>query len=132
KPRLAVSVHDQPLVNGAGRRTTPPHGDQRRHLLPHVHASGRCPSLSTVSTPNSSRRISPEAASRLSEWPKWWNPRFTGGRPIRGLHEMLHRSTALVTASRRAGVMEEPRKLYRSRTQRMVAGVCGGLAEYFN
>jgi phage shock protein C len=28
--------------------------------------------------------------------------------------------------------MEEPRKLYRSRTQRMVAGVCGGLAEYFN
>ena len=28
--------------------------------------------------------------------------------------------------------MEEPRKLYRSRTHRMVAGVCGGLAEYFN
>jgi phage shock protein C len=28
--------------------------------------------------------------------------------------------------------MEEPRKLYRSRTRRMVAGVCGGLAEYFN
>jgi phage shock protein C len=28
--------------------------------------------------------------------------------------------------------MEEPRTLYRSRTQRMVAGVCGGLAEYFN
>jgi phage shock protein C len=32
----------------------------------------------------------------------------------------------------RAGAMEEPRKLYRSQTQRMVAGVCGGLAEYFN
>jgi phage shock protein C len=28
--------------------------------------------------------------------------------------------------------MEEPRKLYRSRDQRMLAGVCGGLAEYFN
>jgi phage shock protein C len=28
--------------------------------------------------------------------------------------------------------MEEPRKLYRSETQRMIAGVCGGLAEYFN
>ena len=28
--------------------------------------------------------------------------------------------------------MEEPRKLYRSRTHRMVAGVCGGLGEYFN
>jgi phage shock protein C len=28
--------------------------------------------------------------------------------------------------------MEEPRKLYRSRTQRMLGGVCGGLAEYFN
>jgi phage shock protein C len=27
--------------------------------------------------------------------------------------------------------MEEPRKLYRSRNQRMLAGVCGGLAEYF-
>jgi len=28
--------------------------------------------------------------------------------------------------------MEEPRKLYRSQTQRMIAGVCGGLADYFN
>jgi len=28
--------------------------------------------------------------------------------------------------------VEEPRKLYRSQTQRMIAGVCGGLAEYFN
>ena len=28
--------------------------------------------------------------------------------------------------------MEEPRKLYRSRNQRMLAGVCGRLAEYFN
>ncbi|HSW69340.1 MAG TPA: PspC domain-containing protein [Gammaproteobacteria bacterium] len=25
-----------------------------------------------------------------------------------------------------------PRRLYRSRTQRVIAGVCGGLAEYFN
>ena len=28
--------------------------------------------------------------------------------------------------------MDEPRKLYRSRNQRMLAGVCGGLADYFN
>jgi phage shock protein C len=28
--------------------------------------------------------------------------------------------------------MEESRKLYRSRNQRMVAGVCGGLADYFD
>ena len=28
--------------------------------------------------------------------------------------------------------MEEPRKLYRSQTQHMLGGVCGGLAEYFN
>ena len=28
--------------------------------------------------------------------------------------------------------MEEPRKLYRSRSQRMIAGVCGGLADYFD
>ena len=25
-----------------------------------------------------------------------------------------------------------PKKLYRSRTQRMIGGVCGGIAEYFN
>ena len=35
-------------------------------------------------------------------------------------------------ASRRSGDLEEPRKLYRSRNQRMIAGVCGGLADYFN
>jgi phage shock protein C len=28
--------------------------------------------------------------------------------------------------------MNEPRRLYRSRTNRKIAGVCGGLAEYFN
>ena len=28
--------------------------------------------------------------------------------------------------------MAEVRKLYRSRTNRQVAGVCGGLAEHFN
>ena len=28
--------------------------------------------------------------------------------------------------------MGQTRKLYRSRTNRMVAGVCGGLAQYFN
>jgi phage shock protein C len=28
--------------------------------------------------------------------------------------------------------VDPTRKLYRSRTHRMLAGVCGGLAEYFN
>ncbi|MBQ5807491.1 MAG: PspC domain-containing protein [Tidjanibacter sp.] len=28
--------------------------------------------------------------------------------------------------------MNEPKKLFRSRHNRMLAGVCGGLAEYFN
>jgi phage shock protein C len=28
--------------------------------------------------------------------------------------------------------MDQTRKLYRSRTNRMLAGVCGGLAQYFN
>src|SRR5215831_2256381 len=28
--------------------------------------------------------------------------------------------------------MDGPRKLYRSRTNRQLAGVCGGVAEYFN
>ena len=26
----------------------------------------------------------------------------------------------------------EPKKLYRSKSQRMICGVCGGIAEYFN
>lgn len=26
----------------------------------------------------------------------------------------------------------EPKKLYRSRTERMISGVCGGIAEYCN
>jgi phage shock protein C len=30
------------------------------------------------------------------------------------------------------GVMESTRKLYRSRSNRKLAGVCGGLAQYFN
>jgi phage shock protein C len=30
------------------------------------------------------------------------------------------------------GAMDPTRKLYRSRTDRKLAGVCGGLAEYFN
>jgi phage shock protein C len=32
----------------------------------------------------------------------------------------------------KGGVMDATRKLYRSRTDRMLAGVCGGLAKYFN
>jgi phage shock protein C len=28
--------------------------------------------------------------------------------------------------------MSQTRKLYRSRTNRMLGGICGGLAEYFN
>jgi phage shock protein C len=32
----------------------------------------------------------------------------------------------------KGGTMAEVRKLYRSRTNRQVAGVCGGLAEHFN
>jgi len=27
--------------------------------------------------------------------------------------------------------MEEPKKMYRSDTDKMIAGVCGGIAEYF-
>lgn len=29
-------------------------------------------------------------------------------------------------------IMNDPRKLYRSRTNRMLGGVCAGFAEYFN
>jgi phage shock protein C len=28
--------------------------------------------------------------------------------------------------------MEEPKRMYRSKQDRQIAGVCGGLAEYFN
>jgi phage shock protein C len=33
---------------------------------------------------------------------------------------------------KKGGAMDATRKLYRSKTNRQVAGVCGGLAEYFN
>jgi phage shock protein C len=32
----------------------------------------------------------------------------------------------------KGGAMDQPRKLYRSRTDRKLAGVCGGLAQYLN
>ena len=32
----------------------------------------------------------------------------------------------------KGGAMGQTRKLYRSRTNRKLAGVCGGLADYFN
>jgi phage shock protein C len=32
----------------------------------------------------------------------------------------------------KGGNMDSTRKLYRSKTDRKVAGVCGGLAQYFN
>jgi phage shock protein C len=35
-------------------------------------------------------------------------------------------------ASPKGAAMAQTRKLYRSRTERMLAGVCGGLAQYFN
>jgi phage shock protein C len=34
--------------------------------------------------------------------------------------------------SAKGGAMAQPRKLYRSRTDRKLAGVCGGLAQYLN
>jgi phage shock protein C len=33
---------------------------------------------------------------------------------------------------KKGGAMAETRKLYRSKTNRQLAGVCGGLGEYFN
>jgi phage shock protein C len=42
-------------------------------------------------------------------------------------------SLGLRTAPSRKGfAMAQTRKLYRSRTDRKLAGVCGGLAQYFN
>jgi phage shock protein PspC (stress-responsive transcriptional regulator) len=38
-----------------------------------------------------------------------------------------------IYASTKGGcAMDQPRKLHRSHTNRLVAGVCGGLGEYFN
>ena len=31
-----------------------------------------------------------------------------------------------------AEIQKKPKQLYRSETNKMIAGVCGGLAEYFN
>jgi phage shock protein C len=38
----------------------------------------------------------------------------------------------IVGPSRKGAGMAQTRKLYRSRTDRKLAGVCGGLAQYFN
>jgi phage shock protein C len=44
--------------------------------------------------------------------------------------------TAIVTpyagTLKKGGAMDASRKLYRSKANRQIAGVCGGLAEYFN
>jgi hypothetical protein len=32
----------------------------------------------------------------------------------------------------KGGAMAETRRLYRSKSRRVLAGVCGGLAQYFN
>ncbi len=37
-----------------------------------------------------------------------------------------------VGALKKGGAMDASRKLYRSKSNRQIAGVCGGLAEYFN
>jgi phage shock protein C len=42
------------------------------------------------------------------------------------------RLTSIADTHRERHAMAETRKLYRSRSNRQVAGVCGGLAEYFN
>ena len=60
----------------------------------------------------------------------------TEAREVVRTAEMVKRSShggsLAIGPNRERQAMEEPRKLYRSRSQRMVAGVCGGLAEYFN
>ena len=60
-------------------------------------------------------------------------------RPYRLNQTLPYRSTGVI-GPKKGGTMEQPqppqplqpRKLYRSESNRMVAGVCGGLAEYFN
>jgi len=60
----------------------------------------------------------------------------TEAREVVRTAEMVKRSShggsLAIGPNQERQAMEEPRKLYRSRSQRMVAGVCGGLAEYFN
>src|SRR6266496_2599957 len=43
-----------------------------------------------------------------------------------------HRSSCTAGPIAKGDAMGQTRKLYRSRTNRKLAGVCGGLAEYFN
>jgi phage shock protein C len=43
-----------------------------------------------------------------------------------------HSLTDTAGPSRKGAAMAQTRKLYRSRTDRKLAGVCGGLAQYFN
>jgi phage shock protein C len=56
--------------------------------------------------------------------------RFTGGSTTSSLTGTVNLGSLVPTA--KGGAMAQPRKLYRSRTDRKLAGVCGGLAQYFN
>ena len=42
------------------------------------------------------------------------------------------RSARMQVRLTKGGAMDPTRKLYRSKTNRKLAGVCGGLAQYFN
>ena len=56
--------------------------------------------------------------------------RFTGASTTSSLTGRVNLGSLVPTA--KCGAMAQPRKLYRSRTDRKLAGVCGGLAQYFN
>jgi phage shock protein C len=70
--------------------------------------AGRKPSVSPSGVPSNSLRLDKEVGSRArSAW---------------------HRRHASV----KGGAVDPTNKLYRSKTNRKLAGVCGGLAQYFN
>src|SRR4029453_8626315 len=101
---------------------------RKLRTLPSTCSTGRpCSSVISESSPSRNNRSRIRYIGLPSSAP------VSGGSPRSGHHVgSPHRHPWRGDAKERRSSMNATRKLYRSKTNRQVAGVCGGLAEYFN